>query len=286
MALALTACSSTDTTATTTDTLAQHTAPGRPIMDYLHDDTRLVPTKIFDNVYCISSVSVACYAIKTSDGIILIDSMWDDKDAQFIEESLVKLNLNPQDIKYIFLTHGHGDHYGGANYLATKYGAKVLMSEVDNKFMFELNEGPNGPRSPKAKVDIFPTDNYKLTLGDTTLTLLSTPGHTPGCMSAMFNVTENGQKHTVVFWGGTGLPQEVFWQKEYLKSANYFYETATANKADVALTAHLFADGGFDNLDTINSDKEVANPFVKTPEQMDSYLKAIIQNVKNRLAER
>lgn len=47
----------------------------KTIMEYLHDDTRLVPTKVFDNVYCIGSVSVIAWAITTSDGIILIDSI-------------------------------------------------------------------------------------------------------------------------------------------------------------------------------------------------------------------
>ncbi len=76
----------------------------KTIMEYLYDDTRLVPTKVFDNVYCIGSVSVVAWAITTSDGIILIDSMWDDKDAQMIEESFIKLGLNPNDLKYIVIT--------------------------------------------------------------------------------------------------------------------------------------------------------------------------------------
>ena len=76
----------------------------KSIMEYLYDDTRLVPTKVFDNVYCIGSVSVVAWAITTSDGIILIDSMWDDKDAQMIEESFIKLGLNPNDLKYIVIT--------------------------------------------------------------------------------------------------------------------------------------------------------------------------------------
>ena len=76
----------------------------KTIMEYLYDDTRLVPTKVFDNVYCIGSVSVVAWAMTTSDGIILIDSMWDDKDAQMIEESFIKLGLNPNDLKYIVIT--------------------------------------------------------------------------------------------------------------------------------------------------------------------------------------
>ena len=53
-------------------------------MDYLNDNTPLKPTKVFDNVYCIGSVSVVAWVIDTSDGLILIDSMWDDRDAKLI----------------------------------------------------------------------------------------------------------------------------------------------------------------------------------------------------------
>lgn len=59
------------------DVNAIRTVDGRAktIMEYLHDDTRLVATKVFDNVYCIGSAGVVAWAITTSDGIILIDSM-------------------------------------------------------------------------------------------------------------------------------------------------------------------------------------------------------------------
>ena len=38
-------------------------------MDYLNDNTPLKPTKVFDNVYCIGSVSVVAWVISTSDGL-------------------------------------------------------------------------------------------------------------------------------------------------------------------------------------------------------------------------
>lgn len=280
-ALTIAACSSKDTSIVNTQD--KQTASLASVMKYLNDDTRLVPTKIFDNLYCIGSVSVVCYALKTSDGIILIDSMWDDNDAQFIEQSLIDLKLDPKDIKYIFLTHGHGDHYGGAAYLAEKYKAKVLMSQIDTEYMLTNNQGANGPRSPKAKVDTYVDDNYKLILGDTTVTLLATPGHTPGCMSAMFDVKDKDQTYTTVLWGGTGLPQDRASQEQYLQSAKYFYDVATQNNAKVLLTAHLFADDGFAMLDAVNAG--LANPFIKSDEAIKEALMSYINSAKAKLQE-
>ncbi|WP_281818379.1 MBL fold metallo-hydrolase [Brachyspira pilosicoli] len=149
-------------------------------MDYLNDNTPLKPTKVFDNVYCIGSVSVVAWVIETSDGLILIDSMWDDRDAKLIEEGIKGFGLDHKDLKYIILSHGHGDHYGGANYLRNKYAAKVVLTKTDTDLMYNLNTGANSPRSPKTKVDIYSKDKDVIKLGDTSITILETPGHTAG----------------------------------------------------------------------------------------------------------
>ncbi|MGL5050005.1 MAG: metallo-beta-lactamase, partial [Fusobacteriaceae bacterium] len=160
--------------------------PPANILAILNDNTPLVPTKVFDNLYCIGSKSVVAWALKTEDGIILIDSMWDDKDAQTIISGMEKLGLDPKEIKYIIVTHGHGDHYGGANYIRNKYNSKVIMTSVDAKLMNTLNVGPNSPRSPKTPVDILVKDGDKITLGNTSVQIIETPGHTPGGLSVIF----------------------------------------------------------------------------------------------------
>lgn len=98
-------------------------------MDYLNDNTPLKPTKVFDNVYCIGTVSVVAWVINTSDGLILIDSMWDNRDAKLIEEGIKNFGLDPKNLKYIILSHGHGDHYGGANYLRENMVLKLYLQK-------------------------------------------------------------------------------------------------------------------------------------------------------------
>lgn len=263
------------------DVNAIRTVDGRAktIMEYLHDDTRLVPTKVFDNVYCIGSAGVVAWAITTSDGIILIDSMWDDKDAQMIEESFIKLGLNPNDLKYIIITHGHGDHYGGANYLREKYGAKTILTKVDTDLMYNLNTGANSPRSPKTKIDIFAKDQDKIVLGDTEIILVETPGHTAGCLSVIFPAKDKGKELVAMLWGGTGILKD----KE---SAEYFSKLSQEKNASVFLTAHLFADEGYEKLALINSSNyDGKNPFVFTQEELKKYFDDLIskadETIKN-----
>lgn len=250
-------------------------------MDYLNDNTPLKPTKVFDNVYCIGSVSVVAWVIETSDGLILIDSMWDDRDAKLIEEGIKGFGLDPKDLKYIILSHGHGDHYGGANYLRNKYAAKVVLTKTDTNLMYNLNTGANSPRSPKTKVDIYSKDKDIIKLGDTSITILETPGHTAGCSSFIFPVKYKGKEYTAVLWGGTGLPKEKELVAKYKESAEYFKKEALSKNALVSLTAHLFADNGYANLEKVANLKEgEANPFIMTKAQMEKYLNSLIERAK------
>lgn len=250
-------------------------------MDYLNDNTPLKPTKVFDNVYCIGSVSVVAWVIETSDGLILIDSMWDDRDAKLIEEGIKGFGLNPKDLKYIILSHGHGDHYGGANYLRNKYAAKVVLTKTDTDLMYNLNTGANSPRSPKTKVDIYSKDKDVIKLGDTSITILETPGHTAGCSSFIFPVKYKGKEYTAVLWGGTELPKEKELVAKYKESAEYFKKEALSKNALVSLTAHMFADNGYANLEKVANLKEgEANPFIMTKAQMEKYLNSLIERAK------
>ncbi|MEI0602709.1 MBL fold metallo-hydrolase [Brachyspira alvinipulli] len=250
-------------------------------MDYLNDNTPLKPTKVFDNVYCIGSVSVVAWVINTSDGLILIDSMWDDRDAKLIEEGIKGFGLDPKNLKYIILSHGHGDHYGGAKYLREKYGAKVVLTKTDTDLMYNLNTGANSPRSPKTKVDIYSKDKDIIKLGDTSITILETPGHTAGCTSFIFPVKYKGKEYTAVLWGGTGLPRDKDLIQKYKESAEYFKKEAAARNAEVSLTAHLFADNGYANLEKVRNLKEgEQNPFIMSKENMEKYLNGLIEKAK------
>ena len=190
------------------------------------------PTKVFDNLYYVGLASVGSWALKTSAGIILFDALNTPEEAQqFIVGGLAKLGMDAKDIKYIVVMHGHGDHFGGAQYLKDKYGPHILMSAIDWDYMnARKNAGGGNPRwkdlIPKHDTDV--TDGQKLTLGDTTVTLFITPGHTPGTLSAMLDVYDNGQKHTAAFWGGTGLPGTKDSLTQYESSVRKFWLTASA----------------------------------------------------------
>lgn len=164
------------------------------------------PTKVFDQLYYIGTNIVASWALVTSDGIIQIDTLNNERDAKdIIVANYKKAGLDPANIKYIILTHGHFDHFGGAKYLQETYHPHVLMSAADWDMVAVGAKEPGFPPPPARDMDI--TDGQKLTLGDETITFYVTPGHTPGTISMLIPVTDHGVKHLLSFWGGSALPR-------------------------------------------------------------------------------
>lgn len=267
--------------AATQDTDTTKALPGN-----LFDNTPLTPTKVFDNLYCIGTKSVVAWAIKTSDGIILIDSMWDNNDAQLIIDGMKKLGLNPNDLKYILISHGHGDHYGGAQYLKDKLGAKILMSRADYYYMNNTFVGPNSDRSPKCTVDGFLTDNQKITLGDTTVTIVSTPGHSPGCVSFIYPVKYQGKTYMAAQWGGTGIPKTMESMVQYKDSLERFAQYCHDNNVTVDTNAHLFSNNGYAKLAAVANATSINNhPFYLGKAGIDTYLSTLSTNIDNAIAK-
>ncbi|KQW57848.1 MBL fold metallo-hydrolase [Variovorax sp. Root411] len=224
------------------------------------------PGKAFDNLYFVGADWVSAWAIKTSDGIILIDALNNQVEASaLIEGGMRKLGLDPTQIKYVLVTHGHGDHYGGAPYLAQKYRARVVMSDTDWTMTETKLEFATPIWGAPPKRDISVKDGDRLTLGDTTLTLYVTPGHTMGTISPVFDVGSGGQKHRAMLWGGTSFNfgKDVPRLDSYIDSTRRMGTVVSAQKIDVMLSNHSNVDGSQAKLAALRQQPAAqANPFV------------------------
>jgi metallo-beta-lactamase class B len=233
------------------------------------------PMKVFDNLYYVGERAYSAWAVTTSAGIIIIDAIYDYSVEEQVAGGLKKLGLDPAQIKYVVISHAHRDHVGGAWYLQERFGARVMMTAAD----WDLLER-NTQKWPKAKRDVVVTDGQQLTLGDTTLTFIHTPGHTPGTMSTLVPVKDNGKPHVAALWGGTGFNFTItpdrpaaYWFDSYIKAAQRFREAAAKAGADVFLSNHPSWDGSDAKMAALAKRAPGApHPYVIGAKSVQSYL--------------
>lgn len=250
-----------------------------PVIDY----TPVPPTRVFDNVYHVGIATVGSWAIQTSEGIILLDA---NNDVRAVEEALLpglrKLGLDPAQIKYVVATHAHGDHFGGAQYLKDHFGTRIVMSEIDwgivAKPIFFMSGNPDpSPRPKRDTNDIAIGDHGTLTLGDTTITLVLTPGHTPGTLSVLFPFRFRGERHNAMLWGAGDLTQ-------FLPPLERFAsEFAKSARPAARVSSHLMGDG-LAKLQQINADPAGPNPYFYGEERFAKYMQMAVECAKAQAA--
>lgn len=181
---------------------------------------KIAPFKVFDNLYYVGPGSVAVWLIPTTDGLILIDSTQEPL-VDHVVDSIRKVGFDPKNIKYILLTHGHLDHFGGAGKIQALSGARVATLEEDWKLIEATYQNPGrGNRDPGVplKRDMVLREGQTLTLGKTSLKVYKLPGHTAGSPSFEFTVYDNGKPHKAFLFGGPGQRNGVEGGTEFLNS--------------------------------------------------------------------
>jgi len=242
---------------------------GGPSAPPPRDSWHAEPVKVFDNFYFVGMTEFSAWAVTTSDGIIVIDPLFDYSVEDEVVGGLRKLGLDPASIKYVLVSHGHLDHVGGAKLLQERFGARVLLSAAD----WDLLERDNPPWKPRRDLEI--TDGMKLTLGDTTLTLYLTPGHTNGTVSTLIPLRDGTARHVGALWGGTlfNFGPDAARFRAYAESAAKFREIATTAGADVVLSNHTDYDGTKQKLPALASRRAgVPHPYVVGTDSVRRYL--------------
>ena len=255
--------------------------PGGPPAAPARETWYAPPQKVFDNLYFVGQTEFTAWAITTSQGIILLDAIFDYSIEAEVDDGLRTLGLNPADIKYVIVSHGHLDHAGGAKYLQDKYGTRLIMSAAD----YDLLDQQNPPWKPKR--DMVATDGMKLTLGDFTMTLYLTPDHTEGTISTIFPVRDGRDQHVVATWGGTlfnfGANRPRL--QSYADQSARFRDIAARAGADIVVANHTEYDGSKPKLPALAARKPgEKHPYVVGRDGVQRYLTAVNECAKAALA--
>jgi len=133
-----------------------------------------------------------------------------------VNEIVELLDILKANLKYIYLTHCHGDHIGGVKELKERKGGKILIHRYDAEGLYnpEINLREHVGLTPEhLEADSRVDDADLIHLGDLEFKVLHTPGHTAGGSSLYC------EKERLVFsgdtlfkgtWGRTDLPTSSF----------------------------------------------------------------------------
>ena len=230
---------------------------------------QIEPHKIVGNVYYIGTYQASCHLIDTGDGLILIDTGYENT-LYLVIDSIYKLGFRPTDIRFIINTHWHDDHTGGTPALAELSGAKTLIGRHDAKHFL---------------ADILIYDGDELALGNTSITFLETPGHTEGTVSLFFYTEEDGVRYRVGMFGGAGVNTLKKGTFDYESCRTDYFESIRRLKfeqVDVFLGNHVWNNQTEEKLELLRStgvnrfiDSTIWSEFLTFCENR---LKTIIEN--------
>lgn len=249
--------------------------------DFHKQDLIVCPaTRFFDQMSFIGDEVVGCFVIETEKGIVLLDCMNpEDRCIEIIENGFKDLNLDIHNLYAIVISHGHGDHFGMAGYFKEKYGAMIYMSKIDYDFARNMPE--HFPWKPVTfEVDYYLEDGASLDFGDIKIKIMHTPGHTAGCFSFIIPVTDEGRKHHVGLWGGSGIMPDSN-KEDYYNSLVRFTELCYEYKVDGEISTHPCLDMGLLRYKMVREITDgMPNPFVLGEEGYHYYQRQFYDYVK------
>ena len=219
------------------------------------------PAKIADNFYFIGTKIHNAWALVGSEGIIVFEALFDYAAPDEIADGMRKLGLDVNRVRYVVISHAHGDHDGGAKFLQDKMPkARLVYGGPDWDAVDKSSNRPGG----KPKRDLVGDDGMKLTVGDASVQIVTTPGHTAGTLSFLFEVKDNGKPLRVAYVGGTAIPFDgtAAYYDGYIASVRKMAKSAADFGATVLLSNHTEFDNGYYKAHTAANRKQgEANPF-------------------------
>lgn len=153
--------------------------------------------------FALGALWTNCYLVWDNDGeALIVDPGGPAAEvADFVRENGLKVN-------WIFLTHGHGDHIGGISDVRVLSANGIAIHEQDASCLTDAKHNLSsymGESVELTAADRILRDGDILTVGQMTVKIIHTPGHTLGGVSIL--VSEGNEK--VLFSGDTLFARSV-----------------------------------------------------------------------------
>jgi metallo-beta-lactamase class B len=224
--------------------------------------------RVIGNVYYVGSKDLASYLITTEEGHVLINSGFGET-VPLIRAGVESLGFKMRDIKILLASHAHSDHVAGHALARELTGAKVYVMRGDDRVIASGGEGQylyTRSRWKPCAVDRVLEDGDEVKLGGVTLVARRTPGHTRGCTTWTWKVTEGVKTYDVVVIGSPNVNPgyRLVGNKDYPEISADFASTFQILRAlpcDIFLGAHGGYYGMIQKYEKAKSGA-ASNPFI------------------------
>jgi metallo-beta-lactamase class B len=219
------------------------------------------PARVADNFYFLGTKIHSAWALTGSGGIIILEALYDYAAPDEIAGGMKKLGLDINKVKYIIISHAHADHDGGARFLQdTIPSAHLVYGGPD----WDAVDRSTNHAGGKPKRDTVAADGMTFSVGDASVEIVTTPGHTPGTLSFLFEVKDNGKPLRIAYVGGTAIPfgGNADYYDSYIASVRKMAKAAADFGATAVMSNHTEFDNAFYKAHTAANRKPgEANPF-------------------------
>lgn len=207
-------------------------------------NTRVPLTQLFDDVWYIGSHHVGQYIFRSAEGFLVIDTLNNATEARtYTVPALSVLGVSTAlPFKDLLVSHGHGDHDGGALELKTLYNPRIITGSGDAA----------GKAYAPETVDSANFEPVRMKMGGRDIILFSTPGHTDGALSSIVTAHDNGKPVKAVIVGGSAMPGNKAAADNYLYSVERTYTLSKQEGVTASMQNHPIFDGTLRFMGEIN----------------------------------
>ena len=219
------------------------------------------PARVADNFYFLGTKIHSAWALVGSDGIIILEALFDYAAQDEIIDGVKKVGLDINKVKYVVLSHAHADHDGGAKLLQDKIPGVHLVYGAED---WDAVDKSTNHAGGKPRHDMVGADGMKISVGDASVQIVTMPGHTSGTLSFLFDVKDNGKLLRIAYVGGTAIPfnGDAAYYNGYLASSKKMAKAAADFGATALMSNHTEFDNAFFKAHTAANRKPgEANPF-------------------------
>ena len=230
------------------------------------------PFRIAGNFYYVGANDISAFLITGPQGHIVIDAGYPTT-AAMIMGSIAKLGFSIKDVKVLLNSEPHPDHAGGLAVLQHASGAQVWASEASADVIASGGDDRAAILPlrallwlrivgyPAPRVDHRFRDGDTIRVGPLALTAHITGGHTHGCTSWTFPVTDGGRVLNVVSACDLGVLALIRYPEQQ-DDRERSLRVLRSLPVDIWVTAHARAWGRYRKFVASSTSKNPVDPFI------------------------